>query len=142
MLKNISDNTNFGMALYMPSSKKITKKFGKNIAKEIELARPKLNKIAKNVDIFVRLDKSWFEDNNPNCWGLMITANTVDTAFMAKIRHLRKIFNLQKKVKGYTFIPVAEKQNPMIANTKNAPAFPNLNEIILDKVSKIKAEVL
>jgi len=142
MQNKISNNINFGMALYMPTYKKISKQFGVNIANEIELARPALTKLAQDVDIFVKPDKSWFESDNPNCWGLMMTANTIEKPFIAKLRHLAKIYDLHEKTKGYTYVQVAQKQNPMVANTKNAPVIPNLNKMIIDSAIQIKSEIL
>ena len=138
----VTNNVNFGMALYMPTYKKFSKQFGVNIANEIELVRPALTKLAQDVDIFVKPEKYWFDVEDPNCWGLMMTANSVDKPFMAKIRHLAKIYSLREKIKGFVFVPVAQKQNPMNANSKNAPALQNLNEIIIKSVSQIKSEVL
>ncbi len=55
---NPNYNQNFGMALYMPKGKKISKALSKYFAVEAEIARPKLQKIAEDVDLYVNIHKS------------------------------------------------------------------------------------
>ena len=70
MDNKISNNTSFGMALYMDPYKKFAKEFGEVVADEIEKARPALKKLAEDVDIFVRPSKAYFEPESENCWGV------------------------------------------------------------------------
>lgn len=55
---NPNYNQNFGMALYMPKASKISKAIGKNFANEAEIARPQLQKLAEDVDLYVDIRKS------------------------------------------------------------------------------------
>lgn len=52
---------NFGMALYMKDLKVFKKALGGNVAKNLEAARPELEEMAKDVDIFVKPRR--FADN-------------------------------------------------------------------------------
>ena len=142
MQNKITNNISFGMALNMPSHKNLTKKFGVNIANEIELARPALKKLAEDADIFIKTTKDWFVPDNIACWGLMVTADTIKKPLKAKLSQLAKLYNLKEKTKGYVYIPVAESQNPISTDAKNASAKPNLNKIIIEKVTQAKSEIL
>lgn len=51
---DIQNQPSFGMALYMPSKSKITKKLGSYAAEEAEKARGTLKQLAKEVDIYVK----------------------------------------------------------------------------------------
>ena len=102
MNNKISNNTSFGMALYMPSNKKFTREFGKVLANEIEKARPKLKELAEDADIFVKPYKPWFEPYSENCWGVSITANKVDNPIMARLKSLFNEYNIFSN-QGYDF---------------------------------------
>ena len=141
MQNKITNNVSFGMALNMPTHKKLTKKFGINIANEIELAKPSLKKIADDADIFIKPTRDWFVPDNTACWGLMITADKVKKPFKAKLSHLAKIYSLKEKTMGYGYVSVAESQNTISTNAKNTPARLNLSDILIEKVAQIKSEI-
>lgn len=54
-LNNIqASNPNFGMALYVKDIKVFKKTLGNNVAKNLEAAKPVLEEMAKDVDIFIK----------------------------------------------------------------------------------------
>ncbi len=53
-MKIQSTNINFQMALYMPSCEEAAKILGERAARKAELARPKLEKLAENRDVFLK----------------------------------------------------------------------------------------
>lgn len=126
MNNKISNNQNFGMALYMSPYKKIAKEFGEMTANEIEKTRPKLKELAKDIDLFVKPYKAYFEPDNPRCWGVVMTANKTSNPVMAKIHSFIREYNLFSK-EGYSFIPISN---------------PNLSEKIIDDAQRIKSEAL
>ena len=70
---NIQNQPSFGMALYMPSQSKISKKIGSYAAGEAEKARGMLNELAKDVDIYVKPEQSYNKDVRRSCLRCMIT---------------------------------------------------------------------
>ena len=127
MNNKISNNTNFGMSLYMPSTKKFTKEFGKVAADEIEKARPALKKLAEDVDVFVKPYKSYFEPESENCWGVVITLDKKDNPIMARLRSLYREYNIFSK-KGYAFERLETRPNPG-----------ELSKALVDDVTMLKA---
>lgn len=64
-LMKVQQNQNqqsFGMALYMPSQAKIAKKLGTYAAGEAEKTREVIKELAKDVDIYVKPEKSYSRD--------------------------------------------------------------------------------
>lgn len=124
MNNKITDNTNFGMALYMPKHKKFIKEFGKVAADEIEKARPKLKQLAEDVDIFIKPDKPFFEPYSENCWGVVMTLDKVDNPIMARLRSLYREYNIFSD-QGYAFRHLEDHPN-------------DLAEVIVEDVTKLK----
>lgn len=58
MINKIDSNPSFGMSLHMPRNKQIKSVLGYKAAIAAEQATPELEKIADNVDIFVKLEDS------------------------------------------------------------------------------------
>ena len=56
-----SNNPTFGMALHMKDIKVFKNVLGNNVAKNLEAARPELEEMAKDVDIFIKPRR--FADN-------------------------------------------------------------------------------
>lgn len=128
MNNRISDNTNFGMALYMPPYKKFVKEFGKVAADEIEKSRPVLKKLAEDVDVFVKPSKAYFEPESENCWGIIMTLDKVDNPIMAKLRSLYREYNIFSNQKGYAFRLIGKHPN-------------DLSEVIVEDVTKLKSQL-
>ena len=127
MDNKISNNTSFGMALYMEPYKKFAKEFGKVAADEIEKARPALKKLAEDVDIFVKPSKAYFEPESENCWGVVMTLDKKDTPIMAKLRSLYREYNIFSNQKGYAF-----------ARLEAHPNNGELSKAIVDDVTTLK----
>ena len=92
MNNQVSYSPNFGMALYAPTQKKITKVLGKEVATEFEKVRPALEKIANGVDIYVKPDKAWFEIDNPAADGFMLYAGNFKSKLNAKLKLFKYLF--------------------------------------------------
>ncbi len=60
-IQSNNNQPNFGMALYMKDAKVFKKVLGNNTAKTLEAAKPKLEELANDVDIFVKPRR--FADN-------------------------------------------------------------------------------
>ena len=74
-MNNVRTNSpSFGMALFAPTQKKVAKVLGKEAAAEFEKVRPALEKIAKDVDVFVKPDKACSDVDNPACKGFLMLA--------------------------------------------------------------------
>ncbi len=128
MNNKISNNTSFGMALYMPPYKKFAKEFGKEVADAAEKARPKLKQLAEDVDIFVKPYKPYFEPESENCWGITMTVGKVDKPIISKLRSLYREYNIFSN-KGSYFIRLEEHPN-------------NLSDTLINKATILKVHEL
>ena len=87
-----TNSPNFGMALFAPTTKKVVRVLGEEAAGEFEKVRPILKEIAKDVDIFVKPDKAWFEAENPACNGFMMLAGKFKSNLDARLQMAKMFF--------------------------------------------------
>lgn len=64
----------FGMALHIPNKKQVEKKLGGYLAEQLEIATPALERLAKDVDIFVKQ----VNDNNIDFRGFNIKVKKIE----------------------------------------------------------------
>lgn len=108
-MNNVRTNSpSFGMALFAPTQKKVAKVLGKEAAAEFEKVRPALEKIAKDVDVFVKPDKAWFEVDNPACNGFMMLAGKFKSNLDARLQMAKMFFLPYKPNNGYAWVSLKD----------------------------------
>ncbi len=128
MDNRITNSPNFGMALFAPTDQKIVKVLGKEAAGEFQKVRPMLEKIAENVDVFVKPDKAWFEVDNPACNGFMMLAGNFKSRLDARLQLAKMFFLPYKPNNGYAWVSLknmstvgqnlVEKANKIVTEVK------------------------
>ena len=103
-----TNSPNFGMALFAPTTKKVTRVLGKEAAAEFEKARPALEKIAKDIDIYIKPDKSWFEGDKPACNGFMMLAGKFKSKLDARLQLAKRFILLYKPNDGYAWVSLED----------------------------------
>lgn len=104
-MNNVKTNSpSFGMAVYGPTTKKVARVLGREAAEEFEKARPALEKIAKDIDIYIKPDKSWFEGDEPACNGFMMLAGKFKSKLDARLQLAKKFILPHEPNDGYAWV--------------------------------------
>lgn len=126
-MNNIRTNSpSFGMALFAPTQKKVAKVLGKEAAAEFEKARPALEKIANDVDIFVKPDKAWFESENPACNGFMLHSGRFKSRLDARISLVKNLLFNESNA-NYAWVSLKKMSS--------------VSEQLIEKAQKVAADV-
>ncbi|MCM1265691.1 MAG: hypothetical protein NC200_05780 [Candidatus Gastranaerophilales bacterium] len=120
-VQRVNNNPNFGMALHVESTKKIQSILGKKVAQNVEAAKPVLEEMAKDVDIYVQ-SSSYVHSPILRKDYLSITVQQKNVSFKDKVK---SALSLRPPYKVEKFIPasfVFDSTEEIVNETQNAKA--------------------
>ncbi len=99
----VNSNINFGMALHMEDLKVVKNVLGNKVANDFVAARPALEEMAKDVDIFVKPSRYVHSPVLPKNY-ISIVVQQLNVTFKDKVK---RIFSLRPPYKQEDFLPAS-----------------------------------
>lgn len=101
--QGVNSNINFGMALHMEDLKAVKGVLGRKVAYDMQAAKPALEEIAKDVDIFVKPSRYVHSPVLPKNY-INIVVQQKNVTFKDKVK---RMFSLRPPYKQEDFIPAS-----------------------------------
>lgn len=127
MDNKIGSSPIFGMALHMPSSKSLTRKFGEKIGEHVNKLRPALEDLSKDADIYVKPSKYWFDRQDKSTWSL---ATVVLPKANPVINKIKAMYHFYTPFRTENFASVSYGKGKKFTNR------------ILESITKVKNDVI